>query len=203
MKQFIIGLLSAVVIFLIFRQCESKKQEESMLASDTALIQTQIDNVGKLIVTEGHFAEVITYNDSKKYLLDMVSFNKNILVVVNADVTVAYDLHQIKYEIDEKQKKVIIKNIPEAEIKIYPNLKYYDIGQSQMNPFRAEDIAKIRKKIDAELEKKIEMLTLKTNAQNRLLSELSNLLLLTKSLGWTLEYNENPVTTPVDWHLKG
>lgn len=133
----------------------------------------------------------------------MVSFNKNILVVVNADVTVAYDLHQIKYEIDEKQKKVIIKNIPEAEIKIYPNLKYYDIGQSQMNPFRAEDIAKIRKKIDAELEKKIEMSTLKTNAQNRLLSELSNLLLLTKSLGWTLEYNENPVTTPVDWHLKG
>ncbi|MDO5609006.1 MAG: DUF4230 domain-containing protein [Capnocytophaga sp.] len=202
MRNFLIGILAALVLFLAYQFFTNKKNEQETIEANSALIQTQINNVGKLVVTEGHFSEIISYKDSKKYLLDMVSFDKNILVVVNADVTVAYDLHKIRYELDETTKTVRITFLPEAEVKIYPNLKYYDIGQSQMNPFRADDVDKIRKKIDVELQKRIEASNLKTNASNRLLSELSNLLLLTKSLGWTLEYNGNVITTNADWNIK-
>tara|TARA_R110002050_G_scaffold300812_1_gene473305 strand:+ start:414 stop:584 length:171 start_codon:yes stop_codon:yes gene_type:complete len=41
--------------------------------------------------------------------------------------------------------------------------------------------------------KKIEASDLKSNAQNRLISELSKFFMLTNSLGWTLQYNESPI----------
>ena len=59
----------------------------------------EIKNVGKLVVTEGKFSEVVTYKDQQKYLMDLVSFEKKALIVANADVTIAYDLRQIKYDI--------------------------------------------------------------------------------------------------------
>jgi hypothetical protein len=42
------------------------------------------------------------------------------LVIVNADVTVAYDLHKMKYDIDEVNKTITIVSIPKEEIKISP-----------------------------------------------------------------------------------
>jgi hypothetical protein len=39
------------------------------------------------------------------------------------------------------------------------------------------------------LKKKIDKSTLKLNAKNRLISELSKILILTSSMGWTLKYD--------------
>lgn len=203
MKRFLIGFSCAVILLVVFQIIINKKQTQETIIANSALIQTQIENVSKLIVTEGHFAEVISYKESKKYFMDIFSFEKDILVVVNADVTVGYDLSKITYELDEQNKTVIIKSIPEVEIKVYPDLQYFDISRSEMNPFKAEDVSKIRKKVDEQLRKKIEATTLKTNAKNRLISELSNILILTKSLGWTLEYNDTPIESVTDWNLKG
>lgn len=201
MKRFFIGMLTAVVLLLGLKYIFDKKEEKAVLEADTALIQTQIANVSKLIVTEGHFSEVISYTDSQKYFLDLFSFDKKILIVVNADVTVAYDLTKITYDIDEVNKIVSIKYIPEEEIKIYPNLKYYDISQSQVNPFNADDVNKIQKKIQTELEKKVANSTLKSNAKNRLISELSNIIFLTRSVGWTVVYNDKPIENTTDLRI--
>jgi hypothetical protein len=53
-----------------------QEEDNSTLDYNTNLIQQQIVNVGKLIVTEGHFAEVVTYKSQDKYLLDMICFDK-------------------------------------------------------------------------------------------------------------------------------
>lgn len=201
MKRFILGALAALAVVALLYFVFKKKENKEILEADTALIQTQIENVSKLVVTEGHFAEVISYTESQKYFMDLFTVDKKILTVVNADVTVAYDLKKLQYEIDEAQKKVVIKYIPQAEIKIFPTLKYYDVSQSQINPFKAEDVEKIRKKVNLQLRKKVEASNLKTNAENRLLSELSNILVLTKSMGWTLEYNSLPLNDSQDLKL--
>ena len=185
-------LVLASVVFLIilaFKFCQFKKDDDKDIEYNTNLIQQQILNVGKLVVTEGHFSEVITYKNQQKYFLDMVSFEKKALVVVNANVTVAYDLHKMKYDIDEKNKTITILNIPKEEITINPDIKFYDVEQSQMNPFTGDDYNKINKSVKANLTKKIENSSLKTNAQNRLISELSKILILTNSMGWKLQYN--------------
>jgi hypothetical protein len=49
--------------------------------------------------------------------MGMVSFDKKALIVVNADVTVAYDLHKMKYDIDEKNKKYFYFKYSKEEIK--------------------------------------------------------------------------------------
>ncbi|KQS47205.1 MAG: DUF4230 domain-containing protein [Flavobacterium lindanitolerans] len=187
----IAGIVLAVI--LAFRFCEFKKDDRSTIEYDTNLIQERIVNVGKLIVTEGHFAEVLTYKDQEKYLMDLISFEKKALVIVNADVTVSYDLRQMKYDIDEKNKTITIKYIPKEEIKINPDIKFYDINQSRMNPFTGDDYNKINKSVKANLAKKIEKSSLKTNAQNRLISELSKILITTNSMGWTLRYDGQTV----------
>ncbi|MBP7182013.1 MAG: DUF4230 domain-containing protein [Flavobacterium sp.] len=199
LRRILIGIGIIVGIFLLFKFCDFKKNDDEDVTYNTNLIQQQILNVGKLVVTEGHFSEVITYKNQQKYLLDMLSFEKKALVIVNADVTVAYDLHKMKYDIDEKNKTITIISIPKEEIKISPDIQFYNVEQSKMNPFTGDDYNKINKSVKANLAKKIENSTLKTNAQNRLISELSKLLITTSTLGWTLKYDGKVIESEKDF----
>jgi hypothetical protein len=194
LKRIIAAAVIIVIIILAFKFCEFKKDDDSSLDYNTNLIQQQIVNVGKLVVTEGHFSEVVTYKNQQKYMMDMLSFEKKALIIVNADVTVSYDLHQMKYDIDETNKTITIVSIPKEEIKISPDIKFYDVEQSQMNPFTGDDYNKINKSVKANLAKKIEKSSLKSNAQNRLISELSKILILTNSMGWKLQYNGKEIS---------
>jgi len=184
-------LIFIIIGFVIYKWVTSEKNTTST-EYNTNLIQQQIKNVGKLVVTEGHYAQVMTYKDQQKYLMNLLTFEKKALIVINADVTVAYDLRQVKYDIDEANKTITIVNIPKEEIKISPDIQFYDVDQSRMNPFTGDDYNKISKKVKADLARKIETSTLKSNAKNRLISELSKILILTNSLGWKLQY-ENQV----------
>jgi DNA-binding beta-propeller fold protein YncE len=134
----------------------------------------------------------MTYKDQNKYLGNLISFDKKALVVINADVTVSFDLSKVVYDIDAKNKTVTITNIPEEEIKISPDIKYYNVDQSTFNEFTGDDYNKINKIAKENLAKKIEKSTLKSNAKNRLVSELSKILILTNSMGWVLKY-ENKI----------
>ena len=202
LKKILVGLGIVVCVALLFKFCQFRKDDDSTLDYNTNLIQQQIVNVGKLVVTEGHFAEVITYKNQQKYLMNMLSFEKKALLVVNADVTVAYDLHQMKYDIDEKNKTITIISIPKEEIKISPDIKFYDVEQSKLNPFTGDDYNKINKQVRANLAKKIANSSLKKNAQNRLISELSKLFILTNNLGWTLKYEGNTIESENDMTQK-
>jgi hypothetical protein len=202
LKRIIVGAVIVVAILLAFKFCEFKKGDDSTLDYNTNLIQQQIVNVGKLVVTEGHFSEVVTYKNQQKYMMDMLSFEKKALIIVNADVTVSYDLHQMKYDIDEANKTITILSIPKEEIKISPDIKFYDVEQSQMNPFTGDDYNKINKSVKANLAKKIEKSSLKSNAQNRLISELSKILILTNTMGWKLQYDGKVIENEKDFATK-
>lgn len=193
-RKWIIVILAALVLFFGYKYFSSKG-DTSVIEYDTALIQQQIKNVGKLVVTEGHFAEVITYKDSKKYLADFISFEKKAIVVINADVTVSFDLSKMKYDIDSIHKVITVLDIPKEEIKIAPDFKYYNTESSTFNEFTGEDYNKINKIARANLSKKIQASTLKTNAKNRLLTELNSLFIVTKNLGWTMKYKGEVITS--------
>ncbi len=188
MKKILIGVLITLAAVFIIRSCSDDQKEKSILQENSMLIQQQIDNVSKLIVTEGHFAEVYNYKDSKAVFGPLVSAKKKALVVVNADVTVAYDLSKIEFVVDEKAKTLRIKSIPEPEIKISPDFEYYDVTSDYLNMFDASDYNKIKKNVNASLMKKVNKSSLIKNAENRLLSELQKFYILTHSMGWTLEY---------------
>jgi predicted negative regulator of RcsB-dependent stress response len=198
MRKIVFGVLLTLVILFTFKYCDDKKQEASMLKESSSLIQEQVKNVSKLVVSEGHFTEVFNYKNSKEIFGNYVTADKKALVVVNAKVTVAYDLKQLEYKIDEVNKTLEILAIPEQEISIAPDLEYYDIQSDFLNPFEADDYNSIKETIKSSLLKKLENSNLKSNAENRLISELSKFFILTKSLGWTLKYNATVIRDKAD-----
>ena len=193
MRKIIPIILFVLVIFFAWKYFEGRDNERDQLVESTDLIQKQIKNVGKLVVTEGNFAQVYSYNDSKRFYLDVFSARKKALIIVNADVTVAYDLSKLQTEVNPETKTVTITYIPEEEISINPNIQYYDVTQDYLNQFEAKDYNKIQERIKKSLMEKIEKSTIKTNAKNRLVSELQKIYILTNSMGWTLEYNGNTI----------
>ncbi|SFB89604.1 Protein of unknown function [Zunongwangia mangrovi] len=199
MKKFLLGAIVVLLIVFGYRYYDNRQTEREQLEQNSQLIQEQIKNVGKLVVTEGNFSQVWSYKDSKKFYLDVFSARKKALIVVNAKVTVSYDLSELETEIDEENKRVIIKSIPKEELNIYPDIQYYDVTQDYLNQFEASDYNTIKKKVSASIRKKVEGSTIKSNAQNRLISELSKIYILTNSMGWTLEYNDMPVNSQKDF----
>jgi hypothetical protein len=180
-------LLFVVVIFIfLFFFFRNKSNQE--LDYQSSLIETQLKNVSKLVVSEGNYSQVMTFKDQQKYMMDMISFEKKAMMVVNAKVTVAFDLKKMVYKIDKENKTIEIVSIPEEEINISPDIKFYDVEQSAFNPFTGEDYNKISAKVKQDLKNKIDSSPQKANAENRLISELSNIFFLSKDLGWNLTY---------------
>lgn len=198
-KKLFFGLLFLVLAFFTYKYFAGENENTTEYNSN--LIQEQIKSVGKLVVTEGHFSQVLTFKDKDSYMGGLISFDKKAIVVANSDVSVMFDLRQMKYEIDEKNKTIRIISIPKEEIKISPDIQYYDIEQSKFNEFTGADFNNITKKVKTDLAKKIEKSSLKANAQNRLISELSKILLVTHSVGWTVEYNGEEIKSEKEFKI--
>ena len=180
MKKIIIGTIIGIVIVFLLQYFFQKKEENTQITENSTLI----------------------YQDAKKYLNNWISFDKKALIVVNAEATISYDLHQLRYEIDPALKVVRLLHIPQEELKIYPNIQYYNLEESSFNPFTAEDHNKIQQKVTQLINKKIEQSSFRSNAQNQLLSELSRILILTHSMGWRLEYTNTPIERESDLLLQ-
>jgi hypothetical protein len=190
MNKFIFGFLAALLVMGGIWFFAEKKEDREVLNANTALIQQQIQQVGKLIVTEGYYSQVYTYKNSQKLFLSLVSANKKAMILAKAKATVEYDLRQLETKVDPDSKTVIITKIPDPVLNVYPEFEYYDVTQDFLNPFEANDYNKIKTSITQQFRAKIEASDLKNDAQDRLMSELLNIYILTKSLGWTLVYNE-------------
>ena len=199
MRKIVVGICITLMVIFIINKCSNK--EEILIQEHSTLIEKQIKNVSKLVVTEGNFSEVFSYKNSKAVFGDLIEVEKKALVVVNAEVTVAYDLRMKKFNLDEENKTLTITKLPEQEIKIFPELEYYDVQADFLNPFKAEDYNAINKKVKQQITKKINASNLKSNAENRLVSELSKFYILTNSLGWTLQYNQKVIDKVEDLKL--
>ena len=110
MKKFLFGVLLTITILLVYRQCTHESTVVINNSSD--LIQEQLKNVSKLVVSEGYFSEVFNYENSKEILGEYLIAEKKAIVVVNAKVTIAYDLEKLTYKLDEGTKTLQILSIP-------------------------------------------------------------------------------------------
>jgi hypothetical protein len=193
MKRIAFGFVLALLIVGAFWFFFDSKSEREELRASSDLIQKQVNQVGKLIVTEGYYSKVFTFKNSQNLFLNLWTSDKRALVVVNAKATVEYDLRQLQTEIDEANKTLILKKLPDPVLNIYPEIEYYDVTQDYFNSFEAADYNKIKNSITSQMRAQIEKSDLMANSQDRLLAELTNFYILTKSLGWTLMYEEKVI----------
>lgn len=187
--------LGSLLTFFIMRKVDKKNE----VLPDTELIQQQMKNVSKLVVNEAKISQIYNYKDEKSFM-NLMSFDKKALVVVNADVQIMYDLSKLEYTVDETNKTVKITFIPKEEIKINPDIKIYDVEESRFNAFKGNDYNTIQESVKKQFHEKIMKSNIQSNAKNRLVSELSKFLVVTQSLGWTLKYQDETITNTADFN---
>tara|TARA_R110001592_G_scaffold24967_2_gene95550 strand:- start:474 stop:1073 length:600 start_codon:yes stop_codon:yes gene_type:complete len=168
-----------------------EKKEKNHKKEEIQVVVNSIKNMRKLVVTKGNFSEVYNYSDSKKYFYDYVSFDKKAIITVNATVEVGYDLSKLEIQIDSLQKKIYINKIPDEEITISPDVKYFDLQQSQFNAFSKEDLNKINQKSIEKIKQTLELTNLKTTAKTRFFEEISKIYQLSAVYGWQVVDNTN------------
>ena len=181
--------IAAFLLGFLIAKFWYNKKETSHKQEEIKVVVNSIKNMSKLVVSSGTFSEVYNYSDSKKYFYDFLSFNKKAIVTVNAEVEVGYDLSKLEIQIDSVGKKIFINKIPKEEIVISPDVKYFDLQQSQFNSFTKEELNKINQKSIDRIEETIEVTSLKEKAKNRFLEELSKVYQLSSIYGWQVVDN--------------
>lgn len=161
-----------------------QKDQTNFEKEEINVIVNSIKNMSKLVIFSTSFSEIYNYSDSKKYFYDVVSFDKKAIVSVNANVEVGYDLSKLDIQIDSIAKKIYINNIPKEEINISPNVKYFDLQQSQFNSFSKEELNKINQKSIEKIKNTIELSALKKEAKTRFFEEISKIYQLSAVYGW-------------------
>lgn len=161
-----------------------QKKDQHQQKEEIKVVVKAIKNMSKLVVSNASFSEVYNFTDSKKYFYETISFDKQAIVTVNANVEVGYDLSKLDIQIDSLSKKIYINKIPQAVINIAPDVKYFDLKQSQFNAFSKEDLNKINEKSIEKIKQTVELTHLKKEAKTRFFEEISKLYQLSAIYGW-------------------
>jgi len=173
---FIIGVLSTF-LFVAKNKKDTRHEQAQVILNG-------IKKVQKLVVTEGSFSEIYSYKDSDKYFFETISFDKKAIVAVNATVQISYDLSQLSIQVDSINKTIRISHIPKAEMTIIPDVKFFDLQQSQFNTFSSSELNTIRANALKQIKDNARLAKLQENAKKSLLETLENLFVLSKSYGW-------------------
>jgi len=182
MKKFLLGMVIAVLVAVGYQYFVNKKDAKTELDQTSALIEKEVKNVSKLVVTESSYAQIFTYKNTENVFLGITAKKKAILAV-NTKATVAYDLAQMQYEILPEQKVLRITKIPAPELNIYPEFDFYDVTQDYLNQFKADDYNEIKKRVTKQIRQKIEKSVVIQNAENRLVSELQKTFYINQFFG--------------------
>ncbi|WP_422090131.1 DUF4230 domain-containing protein [Tenacibaculum ovolyticum] len=186
LKYLSVFLLGFLIAKFWYDKTEKKHQQEEI-----KVVLNGIQNLSKLVVSEGVFSEMYSFSDSKKYLYDYISFEKKAILSVNAKVEVGYDLSKLEIEVDSVGKQIIINKIPKEEVLISPDIKYFDLQQSQFNTFSKSELNKLSDKAIEKIESTITVSNLQKDAKIRLFEELSKIYQLSKIYNWKVVDNTN------------
>lgn len=179
-----LGLL--VGIFLTYFLMKQFQTDSS--TNESHVIAYEIKKMNKMIVAEQMFSDVYSHKNSRYLpgLKDYFSFDKKVLLLVNAKVQATYDLSKLSIEIDSVNQKIIIQKVPDVEIQTYPDVKFYDLEQSSLNSFSKDELNQIQSNAIQHIEKSIDQEKLKKEAHAQLIDNLGNLYLLGKAYGWEI-----------------
>ena len=177
-------LLGFVLTFLLMRQIQ-----ENRISDHSHVIAYEIKRMNKMVVAEQNFSEIYSHKNSRSlpFIRDYFSFDKSVLLIVNAKVQATYDLNQLDIEIDDNNNKIIINSIPDLELQVYPDVQFYDVEQSRFNAFKKDELNQVKQNAIKEIEKKIDRNKLEQEAKEQLLQNLLDLYLLARSYDWGIE----------------
>ncbi len=167
--------------FVISKYLNSPKERN--VEEQSKVLLEKVQTVAKLITVEGNFSEVYNYKDFWAY--DFFPFQKKAILLVDAKVSVGYDLKKMNIQSNAATKTVSISSLPEPEfLSIDHNIKYYDISEGTFNSFSPQDYTQLQEKVKEFVRKKAEESDLKNKARQQGNQMIDVIRFMVESAGW-------------------
>lgn len=182
--SFLAGAALVTVLFFSLKSCFnlSEKTEKS----DYYILTNQISKMNKMVVLEQNTSSIQKTKMGYEFLGKEVSSN-SIITYTKTNAQVSYDLNKMKMEVDSINKKLVITELPDADIRITPNVEIQSMDDSFFNRISEKDIKKVTQKAKDTAVKSIDQNKLRTEGRQQLMENLNNIFVLAKALNYTIE----------------
>lgn len=192
--SFIFGIILTVFAFLSWRSCH-KKDDAAMINQDYYLITNQIQKMNKMVVLEQDFSSFQTHKSAAARVAGFDILPKEMVLYTTAKAQVSYDLKKMKIDVDTINKKVIIEELPQPEIKIFPDVKIHFMDDYAINRFTQNDINGIMESAKKNMAKSVNQNQLTQESKKQLKENLNDIFVLAKALHYTIEDKTNTFST--------
>ncbi|MYY28408.1 DUF4230 domain-containing protein [Elizabethkingia anophelis] len=181
----LIGILSTLLVVSVWRGCKEKKAEA--INQDYYLITNQISIMNKMVVLEQNFSSFQTHKSAAFKFGGYDILPKEMVLYTTAKAQVTYDLKQMKIDVDTINKKLVITELPRAEIKIYPDVKIHFMDDYAMNRFDQKSINGIMESAKQNMVKSVDQKKLEQEGHQQLVHNLNDIFVLAKALNYKIE----------------
>ena len=181
-KQIIGFSLGVIITLLMVYFFKNFGKDEAN--TDYYILTNQISKMNKMVVLEQDFSSMQKTRITSKLLgLDVLpSSQKELVIFTKAKAQVSYDLHKMKLEVDSANKKLIIKELPNADIKIFTDAEISSLDDSFFDRFTQEDFKRITANAKKNAEKTVDQTKLRNEGRKQLLQNLNDIFVLAKAL---------------------
>lgn len=153
--------------------------------------------MNKMVVVEQDFS-FIQKNNSSYSFLGKEMMGTKVMTLTKTNAQVSYDLTKMKVRIDSVQRKLIIEELPEPQVKITPQVDIESIDDSFLNRIKDTDLKKITEQAKATAIQRVNQEQLKVEGRKQLFVNLEQIFVLAKALNY--EIVDNTQTIPIE-HL--
>lgn len=164
------------------------KKGEDKVQNDYYIITNQIKKMNKLVVMEQDFSSIQKTKVTSELMGGMLpNIEKEIITFTKTNAQVSYDLNKMKLEVDSIDKKLIIKELPNADIRITPSVEIQSMDDSFFNRFQQKDFQKITKSAKDNAYKVVNQNNLRNEGRKQLMENLDHIFVLAKALNYKIE----------------
>ncbi|WP_435389031.1 DUF4230 domain-containing protein [Kaistella yonginensis] len=184
---FIAGATAMLLLFFLWNSLTKKTEEK--VQNDYYIITNQIRKMNKMVVMEQDFSSMQKTKITSQLLGSSLlpSTEKEIITFTKTNAQVTYDLSKMNIKVDSINKKLIIKELPNADIRIIPSVEIQSMDDSFFNRFSDKDFQKITKSAKDNAYKTVNQNRLRAEGRKQLLENLDQIFVLAKALNYQIE----------------
>ncbi|AZB32811.1 DUF4230 domain-containing protein [Chryseobacterium bernardetii] len=182
--SFVAGAGAMVLLFFGLKSCLNigGKTEKS----EYYILTNQISKMNKMVVIEQNNSTMQKTKMGYEFMGKEVSSN-SIITFTKTNAQVSYDLNKMKIEVDSINKKLVITELPDADIRITPSVEIQSMDDSFFNRISEKDIKNVTAKAKETAIKSIDQNQLRTEGRKQLMENLDHIFVLAKALNYTIE----------------
>lgn len=182
---FTLGVILTLLLVYFFRNIGKNDDEVS---TDYYVLTNQISKMNKMVVIEQDFSNLQKTKITNLLfgIKGLPSSEKEIVIFTKAKAQVTYDLKKMKIDVDSADKKLIIKEIPNADIKIFTDAEITSLDDSFFDRFSEEDFKRITNNARKNAEKTVDQTKLRNEGRKQLMTNLNEIFVLAKALNYEI-----------------